>query len=314
MRRLRYMTAALAATAAMLTSAMASADPPRGDRDADLPEAGVFLEGIGVDERADVFYVSATNRSGAIYRGRTRERGQVLELWQPPTEGNNGRGIDVDRAGRVYVAGGPAAEVRVFGRRGDLLAELPTGATGSFLNDVWVGPDGAAYVTDSSLPVIWRVSERRGTWRIERWLDVSATITYTPPLTDFDLGGIVSTADGRFLLTTQGTTGQLWRIDLHSGRIAEVDLGGVRLTNADGIVLRGHTLWVVQNFTRQISKLRLGHRYASASVEQVLPTPADRTFTTAKRVGGHLLLVDSKFGFPPTAAVAEDRIVAIDVF
>ena len=314
MRRLRYMTAALAATAVMLASATASADPPRGDRDADLPEAGVFLEGIGVDERAGVFYVSATNRSGAIYRGRTRERGQVLELWQPPTEGNNGRGIDVDRAGRVYVAGGPAAEVRVFGRRGDLLAELPTGATGSFLNDVWVGPDGAAYVTDSSLPVIWRVSERRGTWRIERWLDVSATITYTPPLTDFDLGGIVSTADGRFLLTTQGTTGQLWRIDLYSGRIAEVDLGGVRLTNADGIVLRGHTLWVVQNFTRQISKLRLGHRYASASVEQVLPTPADRTFTTAKRVGGHLLLVDSKFGFPPTAAVAEDRIVAIDVF
>ena len=87
----------------------------------------------------------------------------MLELWQPPTEGNNGRGIDVDRAGRVYVAGGPAAEVRVFGRRGELLAELPTGAAGSFLNDVWVGPDGAAYVTDSSLPVIWRVSERRGT-------------------------------------------------------------------------------------------------------------------------------------------------------
>ena len=44
----------------------------------------------------------------------------------------------------------------------------------------------------------------------------------------------------------------------------------------------------------------------------MLPTPADRTFTTAKRVGGQLLLVDSKFGFPPTAAVAEDRIVAID--
>ncbi len=173
----------------------------------------------------------------------------MLELWQPPTAGNNGRGIDVDRAGRVYVAGGPAAEVRVFDRRGDLLAELPTGATGSFLNDVWVGPDGAAYVTDSSLPVIWRVSERRGQWRIERWLDVSGTITYTPALTDFDLGGIVSTADGRFLLTTQGTTGQLWRIDLRTRRIAEVDLGGVRLTNADGIVLRGRTLWVVQNFS-----------------------------------------------------------------
>ena len=213
----------------------ASAD--RGDRDADLPEAGVFIEGIGVDERAGVFYVSATNRDGTIYRGRVGARDQVLEVWQPPTAGDNGRGIDVDREGRVYVAGGPTAEVRVFDRRGRKLAELPTGAAGSFLNDVWVGPDGAAYVTDSSLPLIWRVSERRGQWRIERWLDVSGTITYTPALTDFDLGGIVTTKDT--LLTTQGTTGQLWRIDLRTRRIAEVDLGGVRLTNADGIVLRG---------------------------------------------------------------------------
>ena len=58
----------------------------------------------------------------------------------------------------MFVAGGPAAEVRVFDRRGALLAELPTGAAGSYLNDVWIGPDGAAYMTDSSLPVIWRVS------------------------------------------------------------------------------------------------------------------------------------------------------------
>ncbi len=64
--------------------------------------------------------------------------------------------------------------------------------------------------------------------------------------------------------------------------------------------------------TRQISKLKLRHRYESATLEEVRATPADRTFTTAKRVGGRLLVVDSKFGFPPTAAVAQDRIVSID--
>jgi len=314
MSHLRRICAAVATAAALVGAAPASAGSPRRDRDADLPQAGVFLEGIGVDRRAGVFYVSATNQSGALYRGSTRRRDQVLELWQPPRTGDNGRGIDVDRAGRVYVAGGPAAEVRVFARDGELLAELPTGAAGSFLNDVWVGPDGAAYVTDSSLPVIWRVSHGPGGWRIERWLDVSPAITYTPSLTDFDLGGIVSTFDRRYLLTTQGTTGQLWRIDLRTRAIAEVDLGGVRLTNADGIVLRGRTLWVVQNFTRQISKLKLRHKFKTATLDEVLPTPADRTFTTAKRVGGRLLVVDSKFGFPPAAAVAEDRIVTIDVF
>ena len=45
-----------------------------------------------------------------------------------------------------------------------------------------------------------------------------------------------------------------------------------------------------------------------------MATPADRTFTTAKRVGSRLLAVDSKFGFPPAAAVAEDRIVTLDAF
>src|SRR5262245_40112892 len=90
------------AIASLVTSAGAA---PR-DRDADLPAAGIFLEGIGVDKRAGVFYVSATNQSGALYRGSSRTGDQVLELWQPPRAGDNGRGIDVDRHGRVYVAGG----------------------------------------------------------------------------------------------------------------------------------------------------------------------------------------------------------------
>ena len=314
MRDLRWVIVMAATAIAVFGTAPAAAGQPKGDRDADLPQAGVFLEGIGVDDRAGVFYVSATNQSGALYRGSTRAGDQVLELWQAPRAGDNGRGIDVDRQGRVYVAGGPAAEVRVFAPDGELLAELPTGAAGSFLNDVWVAPDGAAYVTDSSLPVIWRVSDGPAGLHIERWLDVSPPITYTPPLTDFDLGGIVSTPGGRYLLTSQGTTGQLWRIDLRTREIAEVDVSGAPLINADGIVLRGHTLWVVQNFSRQISKLKLGPRYGVATLEQVVQTPADRTFTTAKRVGSRLLAVDSKFGFPPAAAVAENRIVTLDAF
>ena len=213
----------------------------------------------------------------------------------------------------MYVAGGPAAEVRVFDAAGTLLAELPTGEAGSFLNDIWVGKDGAAYVTDSSLPRIWRVTQQDGEWVIELWRDVSDTITYTPALTDFDLGGVVGTSDGRYLLTTQGTTGQLWRIDISTKAIIEVAVNGSPLVNADGIVLQGHDLYVVQNFSRQITKLRLSGDLSSADVRDVLPTPADRTFTTAKIARGQLLGVDSKFGFPLAAAVEEDRVVPIDL-
>jgi sugar lactone lactonase YvrE len=312
MRR-RATAAVLAATLAVLTSVVGAAVAEAKDVGYDLPENGVFLEGIGLDQATQTIYVSATNRDGTIYRGHVGD--ERLEVWQGPRAGDNGRGIDVDGAGRVIVAGGPSSEVRVFSRDGTLLAELPTGETGSFLNDLRIGPDGAAYVTDSSLPRIWRVSvDVGGTWRIERWLDVSGTITYTPSLTDFDLGGIVIAGDGRYLVTAQGTTGQLWRIDLASKAITPITIGGPAVVNADGLVLHSHDLYVVQNFSRVITKLRLGKDARTAQTEQTITTPADRTFTTAKEVGGDLLVVDSKFGFPAEQATAADRVVTLQRF
>ena len=312
MRR-RATTAVLGAALAVLTSVVGASPAEAKDIGHDLPEAGVFLEGIGLDQVTRTFYVSATNRDGTVYRGRVGE--ERLEVWQGPRPGDDGRGIDVDDAGRVYVAGGPSAEVRVFSRDGKLLAELPTGEAGSFLNDLRVGPDGAVYVTDSSLPRIWRVSaDARGAWRIEKWLDVGATITYTPSLTDFDLGGIVVTRDRRSLVTSQGTTGQLWRIDLSTKDVVRVTIEGPPVVNADGLVLHGRDLYVVQNFSRSITKLRLAGDARTARTEETTTTPADRTFTTAKEVGGDLLVVDSKFGFPPDQAVATDRVVTVPRF
>lgn len=311
MRRILVAAVVVGMLGVGLQTRSAAAESPR-DEAYDLPAPGVFLEGIGVDQSRGVFYVSATNREGTIYRGELGQ--EQLQVWVGPRTGDNGRGIDVDDAGRVYVAGGPSAEVRVFDASGTLLAELPTGATGSFLNDVWVGKDGAAYVTDSSLPRIWRVEQRGGEWVIELWRDVSDTIAYTPSLADFDLGGIAGTPNGRYLLTTQGTTGQLWRIDLATKAITEVEVDGSPLVNADGIVLRGDHLYVVQNFSRQITELQLSDDLSSAVVSEVLPTPADRTFTTAKIARGQLLVVDSKFGFAPAAAVADDRVVPLHPF
>jgi Cu-Zn family superoxide dismutase len=294
----------LASTALVAGTALPAHAAERGY---DLPEAGVYLEGIGVDQRAGAIYVSATNRDGTIYRGEIGSG--TLSVWVGPRAGDNGRGIAVDDAGRVYVAGGPSGEVRVFDRHGALLAELATGATGAFLNDVWIGPDGAAYVTDSSLPVLWRVSTAAKGWRIERWLDVSADITYTVPLTDFDLGGIVSTPDRRYLLVVQGSTGQLWRIDLHTKEIREVSVDSGPLATADGLVLRGRTLVVIQNFARRVTTLQLDRHALSARTVAVTATPANRTLTTADFARGTLLAVDAQFGFP--APPAEDRVIAV---
>ncbi len=313
MSRCRPLAAwALALGLCTTTAALAqtgSALPRDGSAGYDLPAPGLLLEGIGVDASRQTFYVSGVNDGGRIYRGHIGV--PQLEVWQPAgADGRTtARGIDVDTQGRVFVAGGPNARLWIFSPAGAVLAALATPA-GTFLNDVAVGSDGAAYFTDSNQPRIWRVSQGTGgAWQVEPWLDASATIPVVLP--GFNLGGIVATPDGRHLLVAQGTTGRLWRIDLATKDIGEVDLGGTTIVNADGIVLRGRTLWVVQNFSRQIAELELDGRWTSARPVSVTPTPANRTFTTAKIANGRLLVVDSQFGFAPAAAPAPDRVLVL---
>jgi Cu-Zn family superoxide dismutase len=296
------------AAAAQLAAVPAFAQSHPADSGYDLPEPGRLLEGIGVDPKRQAYYVSGVNDGGRIYRGRVGV--QTLEVWQPGgVDGRTtARGIDVDDLGRVFVAGGPSGRLWVFSADGQTLASLTTPA-GTFLNDVAIGRDGAAYFTDSDQPRIWRVAQGTGgVWQATLWLDAAATIPVVLP--GFNLGGIVATPNGRYLLVSQGTTGRLWRIDLATREITEVDLGGASIVNADGIVLRGHTMWVVQNFTRQITELALTGDWASARVVSVTPTPARRTFTTAKIVDGRLLVVDSQFGQSAPFA-AENRVITM---
>lgn len=310
MKQLATLTSMALAFGIVLTAPAAAAQPAAAERAAsfgyDLPAAGILLEGIGYDPQRETFYVSGVNDGGRIYRGRIGE--EALEVWQPGgVDGRTtARGIDVDGAGRIFVAGGPSGRLWVFAADGATLAALATPA-GTFLNDVAVAADGAAYFTDSNQARIWRVARGAGgAWQATLWLDAGATIPVVLP--GFNLGGIVATPNGQYLLVAQGTTGRLWRIDLVTKEIVPVDLGGASIGNADGIVLRGHTLWVVQNFSRQITELALEGHWAAARLVSLTPTPADRTFTTAKIAKGRLLLVDSQFGFAPPFA-AEDRVI-----
>jgi hypothetical protein len=271
---------------------------------------GSKFEGIGVDRRQRTFYVSEVT-GGEIHRGRVG-RSQTQE-WKP--EGADGRftarGITTDRAGRVYIAGGPNGigndrpDLWVYRADGTLLAALRVGGENVFLNDVTIGPDGAAYFTNSNAPQIIRVSHERGRWQARVWADASGTIEQRP---GFNLGGIVVSPDRRSLVVAQGNTGRLWRFKLSTRTVREVDTGGADLTNADGLVLRGHRLIVVRNFSRQLATLRLGTRARSATLLSQVATDKDRVFTTAKIARGRLLLVDSKFdetvAKPPYQVVA----------
>ena len=302
---IRTITAvAVMVSIAVVTAGQAAAHDNQNGRPSSYEMAGddggSKFEGIGVDRRQRTFYVSEVT-GGEIHRGNVRDG--TTEEWMG--EGADGRftarGITTDRHDRIFIAGGPNGidtdrpDLWVYDDDGDLLAALGVDEPNAFLNDVAIGPDGAAYFTNSNAPQIFRVAREHGEWRVTKWADATGTISQEP---GFNLGGIVVSPDRKSLVVAQGNIGALWSFDLSDGAVTRVDTGDIDLTNADGLVLRGHKLIVVRNFSRVITTLKLDHHGENVRLVREVATDPDRVFTTAKIARGRLLAVDSKFDEP----------------
>ncbi|CRK57921.1 Superoxide dismutase [Cu-Zn] precursor [Alloactinosynnema sp. L-07] len=262
---------------------------------------GSKFEGIGADERRGLFYVSEVT-GGEIHRGASGSALTAEWLTGDGTDGRfTARGITVDAAGRVYVAGGPNGigtgrpDLWVYAADGALLAAVRAPGADVFLNDVAIGSDGAAYFTNSNDPRIYRVADDGAGWSADLWADASGVIERRP---GFNLGGIVLSADHKAFVVAQGNTGRLWRFDARTGAVSEVATGGADLVNADGLVRQGGTLTVVRNFSRMLATLRLSADGRSATLVSQQATDPNRVLTTAKALRGQVLYVDSKFDEP----------------
>lgn len=261
-------------------------------------QGGSKFEGIGVDQESGKFYVSEVT-GGEIQRG-SADRAQAEEwLAGDGTDGRyTARGITVDDEGRVYIAGGPNGtgndrpDLWVYSPEGELLAALRVPDNNAFLNDVAIGPDGAAYFTNSNDPTIIRVAEGADGWQATEWADGSSLIT---TVEGFNLGGIVLSQDRSAFVVAQGTTGQLWRFSVATGEVSEIDTDGATLRNADGLIAQGRDLAVIRNFDKQLVHLELNPSATSAELVSSRATDSDRVFTTGKLLDGRLLLVDSHF-------------------
>ncbi len=297
-------TTALGLSAMTATSVPAAADgrPVSYELTGDAASpVGSKFEGIGADERRGLFYVSEVT-GGEIHRGSAHSA--ATEEWLPG-DGTHGRwtarGITVDGAGRVYVAGGPNGlgtgrpDLWVYDADGTLLAALRAPGQDVFLNDVAIGPDGAAYFTNSNDAQVFRVADDGSGWTATLWADATDRIERRA---GFNLGGIVLTADRSAFVVAQGNTGALWRFDTRTGEASAVDTGGADLVNSDGLVRQGGRLTVVRNFSRMIATLRLTADGTRAVLVDQTPTAADRVLTTAKTLRGRVLFVDSKFDEP----------------
>ena len=111
--------------------------------------------------------------------------------------------------------------------------------------------------------------------------------------------GITTTPDGRALLVINSSNGVLYRVD-EDGVATPVDLGGYVVTNGDGLLREGRTLYAVQNQLNKVAVFELAKDGRSGELTDTLTSPDFDVPTTIARSDGDLFLPNARFTTPPT--------------
>jgi len=282
------------ASATALTLAVTTAATPASAHDTHFPSTinlpdGFQPEGIAIGKGPFAYFGSRA--TGQILKVNLAT-GANREL--SPAVGTSSLGMKIDDRGRLWVAGGAAGNARVVDlRSGKVLATFAFG--GQFVNDVAL-TDSAAYFTDSRQALLYKVSFRH-----------LSTFTTVPLTGDFVLdpaalnaNGIVRTPDGRGLIIDQTGTGLLFRVDPATGVTRKIDVGGQTFVNADGLLIQGRTLYVVQNRDNKVAVISLDKRARTGVLRKVITDPRFDVPTAIAPFDGRLYLPNARFSTPPT--------------
>lgn len=265
-----------------------------------LPE-GFQPEGITLGNGPTAYVGSLAD--GSIYEANLRTgEGSILVQGSPGI--SLAVGLDFDkRSGYLFVAGGFFGDGRVYDTETGQLVDQVFLGTG-WINDVVVTRD-AAYFTNSFSPNIYKVplnSKGAPSGAVETlllhgdWEDVAIPGTLV-----INANGIVATANNRTLIVVNYALGQLYTVDPDTGFATEIELGGFSVPAGDGLVLRGKTLYVVQNFLdptavfNQIAVFRLSPDYSAATLTRVLTEDDPFVPSTADLFGPWLYAVNARF-------------------
>jgi len=302
-RRVAGLTFALLCVGAGLQAAPASAQPaaPKQDSAIVLPGA---TSAEGIARGAGNTFYAGDLFAGDIYRGNVQTKTASLFIDAPTGRMALGMKADVKHK-LLFVAGGFTGHAYVYDTQtGASVADYTFGpANGSVINDVTLVP-GGAWFTDSVQPKLYFVP-------VDADGDPGpfTTLTVTGPAAaltgDFNLNGIAAPKNGKTLIVAHSANASLYTVDPETG--ASALIAGVSVPNVDGIVLRGHRVWAVQNFSNQISRFNLAADYSSGTLEKVITSPLFQIPTTAALFGDTLAAVNAKFdtGLPPTASQYE---------
>lgn len=261
-------------------------------------------EGIAIGRGTD-FFAGARQQSpfqGAIYKGDLKTGEGSILVPSKPDRFALGLKYDV-RTNLLFVAGGPSGSGFIYNATtGADVATVRFTAMPSFINDVVITRE-AAYFTDSLNPFIYVVPLERG-----GRLPVSPTFIARPLTGDFkltpgfNLNGIAATANGRFLVVIQSSTGILFRVDPLTGVTKAIDLENEALTNGDGLLLDGRNLYVVRNRLNQIAVVELNRDLTEGEHVEDLTSENFDVPTTIAEFGRSLYAVNARFNTPIAGA------------
>ncbi len=305
--RVRVLAAAvLSAALAFTTVGVVEAKPkPKASFPAEIAlPAGFQPEGITVGRH--YAYVGSL-ADGDIYRADLRTGSGIVVSKAPGTPS-----VGLKYAGGLlYVAGGPVGTGRlVNATTGEILASYTFTTESSFINDVVLTPK-KAWFTNSLAAELYAVDRKK-----IRSTKQAATVT-TLPITGewqqepgFNANGIAETPNHKALLVIQSGTGTLFRVNKRSGVATKVDLGGASLPNGDGLLVRGRTLYVVQNRLNKVAVVRLNANGTKGMIVNTLTSSAFDVPTTVAAFRGSLYLPNARFGIsnPKAAAYSVVRI------
>jgi sugar lactone lactonase YvrE len=299
--RLRLLFAALlSALLSVALLAPAEARPRHSYPDRIELPAGFQPEGITIG-KAPVAYLGSRTDGDIV--AANLKTGQLRLVSEGLGTGFPSIGLKVDKRGLLYVAGGTAGTGRVISARtGKILADYDfTDAANTFVNDV-VLTDRYAWFTDSRQAQLYRVERARNGRNADsaevRTVPLSGEweqVQVSGPTTN-NANGIAQTPDGRALLVVNSATGKLFRVDPQTGVATQVDLGGYALTNGDGLLVQGRTLYVVQNRLNRVAVIELNRRGTAGELVKTLTSPDFDVPTTVAAYKGSLYLPNARFG------------------
>jgi hypothetical protein len=247
-------------------------------------------EGIASGSHSS-FYVGSIPQ-GSVFKGSyTTGEGRVLV---PPHGERNHTGLKVDRRfDRLFVSGGGSKGIYVYDARtgADVAAFMLPDA--GFVNDV-VLTRRAAYFTDSLVQQLYRVEiGKRGRLGEPERVPITGDLVFQG---GFNANGIEAVSD-RTLIVVQSNLGKLYTVDAETGRSREIKLDRP-VTNGDGILLRGRTLYVVQNRANKVAVVDLDRRLREGEVEDELTDPLLDVPTTIAPFERFIYAVNARFDRP----------------